>query len=90
MFFVDGTTFVITVSRQMKFVTVEHTPIRTTNSLMKHLKRVLQVYHRAGFTVRYVMMDGEFDKVKDKLPSMTGCYQDPIARFTVNLHPPTP
>ena len=33
----------------------------------KHIKRVLQVYDRAGFTVRYVMIDGEFEKVKELL-----------------------
>ena len=29
---------------------------------------MLQVYNRAGFTVRYVMMDGEFEKAKELLP----------------------
>ena len=28
------------------------------------------MYHRAGFTVRYVLMDGEFEKVKAELPSI--------------------
>ena len=28
---------------------------------------MLQVYDRAGFTVRYIMMDGEFEKVKEIL-----------------------
>ena len=64
VFFVDGIAFLLTVAIKLKFVTVEHTPVRTAKSLVKHIKRVLQVYDRAGFTVRYIMMDGESEKVK--------------------------
>jgi hypothetical protein len=48
--FVDGTAFLLTVARRIKFVTAEHVPVRTP-SLSKHLKRVLEVYGRAGFVV---------------------------------------
>ena len=58
VFFVDGIAFLLTVAIKLKFVTVEHNPVRTTNSLVKHIKRVLQVYDISGFTVRYIMMDG--------------------------------
>ena len=58
VFFVDGIAFLLRVTIKLKFVTVEHTPFRTAKSLVKHIKRVLQVYDRAGFTVRYIMMDG--------------------------------
>ena len=58
------------MSIKLRFVTVEHTPVRTAKSLVKHIKRVIQVYDRAGFTVRYVMMDGEFEKVKELLPTI--------------------
>ena len=70
MFFVNGIAFLLTVEIKLKFVTVEHTPVRTAKSLVKHIKRVLQVYDRAGFTVRYVIMEGEFEKVKDLLPNI--------------------
>ena len=52
VFFVDGIAFLLTVAIKLKFVTVEHTPVRTTKSLVKHIKRVLQVNDRSGFTVR--------------------------------------
>ena len=58
IFFVDGIAFLLTVAIKLKFVTVEHTTACTAKSLVKHIKRVLQVYDRAGFTVRYIMMDG--------------------------------
>ena len=49
---------------------MEHTLIHTNESLVKHIKRVLQVYNRSGFTVRYIMMDREFEKVKERLPTI--------------------
>ena len=70
VFFVDGIAFLLTVATKLKFVTVEHTPVCTAKSLVKHIKRVLQVYDRAGFTVIYIMMDGEFEKVKELLPTI--------------------
>ena len=70
VFFVNGIVFLITVSIKLKFVTVEHTLVRTAKSLVKRIKRVLQIYNRARFTVRYIMMDGEFEKVKELLPTI--------------------
>jgi hypothetical protein len=43
VFFVDGTAFIFTLSRWIKFITVEHVPVRTATSLSKHITRVLQV-----------------------------------------------
>jgi hypothetical protein len=37
VFFVDGTAFLITVSRQIKFITMEHVQVQTATSLSKHL-----------------------------------------------------
>ena len=70
VFFVDGIEFLLTVAIKLKFINVEHTPVRTAKSLVKHIKRVLQVYERAGLTVRYIMMDGEFGKVKELHPTI--------------------
>ena len=70
VFFVNGIAFLLAVAIKLKFVTVEHTPVRTAKSLVKHIKCVIQFYDRAGFTVRYVMMDGEFEKVKELLPTI--------------------
>ena len=54
VFFVVGIAFLLTVAIKLKFVTVEHIPVRTAKSPVKHIKHVLQVYDRAGFTVRYI------------------------------------
>jgi hypothetical protein len=70
VFFVDGTAFLLTVAQRIKFVTAEHVPVRTGLSLSKHMKQVLDVYRRAGFRVRTILMDGEFEKLKPLLPSV--------------------
>jgi hypothetical protein len=70
MFFVDGTAFLLTVSQRMKFVMAEHVPTQTATSLSKHLTQVLEVYGRAGFRVRTILMDGEFEKIKLLMPTV--------------------
>ncbi len=68
VFFVDGIAFPLTVSRNIKFIMTKHVATCTAKSLSKHLDRVIQVYMRAGFSVRTILMDGKFEKVKNKLP----------------------
>jgi hypothetical protein len=70
VFFVDGTAFLLMVARRIKFVTAEHVPVRTATSLSKHLKRVLEVYGCAGFIVRTILMDGEFENIKSLMPTV--------------------
>jgi hypothetical protein len=65
VFFVDGTAFLMTVSRKVKFVMVEHVPMRMAKCLCKHLERVLLMYGRASFRVRTILMDGELEKIKN-------------------------
>ena len=48
----------------------KHCPVHTAVALSNHIKNVLKIYNRAGFTVCYVLMDGKFEKVKAELPSI--------------------
>ncbi len=70
VFFVDGTAFLLSLLRQIKFITAGYIATRTAKSLSKYLTQIVQVYARAGFTVHTILMDAEFEKVKDKLPSL--------------------
>ena len=70
VFFIDGTAFLMTVSRRLKFIMVEHVPVWTGTQLSKHIKRVLEVYGRAGFRIRTILMDGKCEKVKPFLPTL--------------------
>ena len=38
VFFLDGTAFLLMISRQIKFVTAEHVPVQMAKCLGKHLK----------------------------------------------------
>jgi hypothetical protein len=67
IFFVDRTAFLVMLSKNIKFVTVEHLPVRMATPLVKHIKWVLRVYGRGGFRIRTILMDGEFEKIKGLL-----------------------
>jgi hypothetical protein len=70
MFSVDGTAFLMSVLRRIKFVTAKHVPVRMAASLSKHLHQVLLVYGRARFGVRNLLMDGKFEKIKELMPTV--------------------
>ena len=65
VFFVNRTALLITLLRKIKFVTADHIPVWTAKSLAKHIDQVVQVPTQAGFTMQTILMDGEFEKVKD-------------------------
>ena len=69
--FVNNIPFLITMSRKIKFITVEHIPTRTAKQLSKGLKRVMRLYSRAGMIVQTILMDMEFDKTADHLMDST-------------------
>ncbi len=62
VFFVDGMGFLMTVSRNIKFITAEYVSTCTAKNLSIHMDRVMQVYKHAGFNVPTILMDGEFEK----------------------------
>jgi hypothetical protein len=68
--FVNGLPFLVTSSRGISLVTIEHLPSRTAKRLAHNLKRVLMIYGSAGFVVQTAMMDIEFDKLKELLPNV--------------------
>ena len=83
IFFVDGTAFLMMVLRQIQFITSEHVPVRTAKSLAKHINRVVHVYARAGFTIKTILMDGKFEKIKDLVPRLeynTTAAKDHVSR----------
>jgi hypothetical protein len=62
--FVNSVPFLVSVSRNVNLITIEHAPSpRTASSLGSLLQRIIPVYARAGFTVQSILMDIEFDKV---------------------------
>lgn len=65
--FVCGLPFLISLSRRLRFVTLEFMPRRTAGELCNGLKNILKFYKRAGFVVQTCIMDNEFEPLKKKL-----------------------
>ena len=69
--FVNSVPFLVSVSRNINLITIEHAPSpRTATSLGSLLQRIVRVYARAGFTVQSILMDNEFEKVRDHVPML--------------------
>ena len=65
--FINGLTFLATLSRDIRFGTAEHIPSRTAQQLDNSLMKVVKLYDKDGFFVCNVLMDGEFEKVKPEI-----------------------
>ena len=70
VFFVNRLPVLISLSRKIGLTTVEFIPNRTAKLLTKHLLRAVNLYHRAGFIVIMIMMDGEFESKQDIMPQV--------------------
>ncbi len=68
--FVNGIAFLVSASRNISLITIEHTPKRTASNLGIILNPILRVYNKASFTVQILLMDNEFDKVRDHVPTV--------------------
>ncbi len=89
MFFIDGMAFLMTVLKRTKFVTAEHMPVRTRAILSKHLPWVLLVHGHARFRVRNILMDREFEKIKELMPTVecnTTAAQEHVSKAERCIH----
>ncbi|KAL7463061.1 hypothetical protein ACHAXS_003437 [Conticribra weissflogii] len=68
--YVDRIPFLVTASRGIKFITIEHSPTQTTSHLKQSLVQVMQLYGRAGFRVQTVLVDGLFEPLKRELANI--------------------
>ena len=66
--FMNGLPFLVTSSRGLSLVTIEHLPSRTAKHLVQTLERVFRIYSSIGFIVQTAMMDMEFEKLKPLMP----------------------
>ena len=68
VFFVNSVPFLVSTSRNINLITIEHAPHRKAPQLGHLLQRITKVYARAGFWVRTILMDNEFEKVRQHIP----------------------
>jgi hypothetical protein len=77
------------MSRRIKFVTAKHVPVQTAKSLAKHLDQVVHVYAQAGYTTRNILMDREFEKIKDLVPRLecnTTAAKEHVSEVECGIH----
>ena len=65
--FVNKVAMLVTVSRNIRFATVEAVPDQTAETLTKAVKSVVSIYRRGGFHVTTALMDGEFQVMRGDL-----------------------
>ena len=83
MFF-DKIPFVTTISRHVKFTTVEVIQKWTKAKLSECIKNVVAIYTQRGFKVNHALLDGEFVPLRTDILSM-----EIVANFaTRNEHVP--
>ena len=65
--FVNGISFFITFSRDIRLISAEYIPSQNAATLSHALTKVVRLYARGGFIVHLVLMDMEFECIKDDL-----------------------
>ena len=66
--FVNGNKFLVTLSRRIRLFTAEFILTSTAAQLSSSIKKIVNLYARAGFVVNAILMDQEFDKIVDQVP----------------------
>ena len=64
--FVNIIPFLVTFSRNIILITVEHVPTSTAVQLAKSLMNIFKLYARGGFAIFLVLMDMEFEKLRTR------------------------
>jgi Reverse transcriptase (RNA-dependent DNA polymerase) len=68
--FVNKIPMLVSISRNIKFGTVEDIANRNSASLIKGIRNIVKIYQRAGFKVNSALMDGEFEPLRGDLAEM--------------------
>ena len=66
--FINDIPFLVTHSRRIGLVTTKYLPGQSAKHIANHLVRVINIYTKGGFKVHSLLMDNEFNKIKDLLP----------------------
>jgi hypothetical protein len=65
--FVNGPPFVTSISRKVKFITIEYVTSRSETNLVKSLLKIISLYKTRGFTPSTALMDREFECLRLEL-----------------------
>jgi hypothetical protein len=65
--FINGLPFMVSISRKIKFTTVEYLLGRKHDHLVKSIRKIINLYRKRGFTVDTALMDREFECLRADL-----------------------
>jgi hypothetical protein len=65
--FVNGIAMLLTISRKIKFGTVEELVSQNSKTLLGSIKKMCQIYARGGFRPRIALMDRQFEPLRGEL-----------------------
>jgi hypothetical protein len=68
--FINKLPFLITCSRNIKFGTAELLENRERKSILLALTKVIRIYKARGLDVQFMLMDGEFEPLRDDLTTL--------------------
>ena len=68
--FVNGIPFFVTISRGIRFGTVESLNNRQIGTIKQCLVKVIATYQRRGFTVDTILADDEFSPLRNEIPGV--------------------
>ena len=68
--FVNKIAFFVTISRNIKFGTVEMLLNQQNKMILAAIKQVIKIYKKRGFVVSTLLMDGQFDSLRGDLAEM--------------------
>ena len=76
LMYVNKVPFLVTLSRNIKFGTMEAVSDRKEATLLKCIKGVISLYRKAGFEVTVALMDGEFVPLRGGLAELGICLNE--------------
>ena len=74
--FINAIPFLITISRNLHFGTVEVLPNRQETTIKNKLRAVTHLYEQRGFRVTSIMADPEFEPLRTTFPQLNTCGAD--------------
>ena len=77
--YVNHIPFFITVSRNLKFGTVEYLHNRNRSSILEAIENVVGLYNKRLFNVRTMLMDPEFESLELNLQNQVQITLNPAA-----------
>ncbi|KAG7353502.1 hypothetical protein IV203_002857 [Nitzschia inconspicua] len=74
--FVNKIPNLLTVSRDLRFVTVTDIPNRQLTTVEKELQKIVHLYERRGFRITSMLCDPEFEELRSVFPFLNPCSAD--------------